>query len=275
MEEMLIKTPYGDLSVRDTKADREPILLIHGNTSCKEIFRHQFDSPLADRFRLIAFDLPGHGASSNAPDPDLAYNLSGYAGAAIEVLEKLHLSQPLIYGWSLGGHIALDMLSRRSDISGIMISGTPPIPANMEGAGQGFMPTPLFQLTGKGDLTPAEAETYARGTVGPSAEFAPFMLDAAIRTHGQARAMFAADFLSGRHDDQRAIVQSSKVPLAVVNGADDVFINHAYFDSVAFANLWEGKVHALAGIGHAPFWEAPLAFNTLLDRFASKIFHRS
>ena len=49
--------------------------------------------------------------------------------------------------------------------------------------------------------------------------------------------------------DQRLIVESSPVPLAVVNGDTDRFVNLDYFDTVAYANLWESRCHRLNGLG--------------------------
>lgn len=42
------------------------VLLIHGNSSCKEVFRNQRDGDLGRRYRMIAVDLPCHGASEDA-----------------------------------------------------------------------------------------------------------------------------------------------------------------------------------------------------------------
>ena len=71
--------------------------------------------------------------------------------------------------------------------------------------------------------------------------------------------------------DQRLIVESSHAPLAVVNGAADRIVNLDYFDTVAYANLWEGRCHRLSGPGHAPFWEAPGDFNPVLERFLQDV----
>ncbi|MBC1221080.1 alpha/beta hydrolase [Nostoc sp. UCD121] len=62
-------------------------------------------------------------------------------------------------------------------------------------------------------------------------------------------------------------MESSLVPLAVVNGGADRLVNLDYFDTVAYANLWEGRCHRLSGLGHAPFWEAQEEFTPLLERF--------
>jgi len=51
----------------------------------------QLLSSLTSNHRLIAFDLPGIGESSDAPDPERTYTLQGSADAAIE-LDKNVLS---------------------------------------------------------------------------------------------------------------------------------------------------------------------------------------
>ena len=71
--------------------------------------------------------------------------------------------------------------------------------------------------------------------------------------------------------DQQLIVESSPVPLAVVNGGADRLVNLDYFGTVAYANLWEGRCHRLSGPGYAPFWEAPGDFNPVLERFLQDV----
>ncbi|WP_323853773.1 alpha/beta hydrolase, partial [Xenorhabdus koppenhoeferi] len=53
--------------------------------------------------------------------------MSGYALTVIEVLEKLAINSVVVFGWSLGGHIGLEMLALFPKMIGLMICGTPPI----------------------------------------------------------------------------------------------------------------------------------------------------
>jgi pimeloyl-ACP methyl ester carboxylesterase len=261
-----LTTPFADIAVLESAGAGPAVLMLHGNSSCKEIFARQFDSPLAGRFRLIAIDLPGHGASSNARDPATGYVLSVYAACVVDVLEQLGVTRAAVLGWSLGGHIALDLISR---FTGVMISGTPPVPGSPEGAVLGFQQNEHMALSSTRAWSDADAEAYARTTAGPNAPFEPFMLAAARRTHDVAREIFFADALSGKVD-QRRTAETARTPLAIVNGADDAFLNAGYFDTLRYANLWDGKVHRLPGVGHAPFWEAPALFNPLLERFVEE-----
>jgi pimeloyl-ACP methyl ester carboxylesterase len=64
-----IDTPNGALAVHESAGQGPPVVLIHGNSSSSRVFSRQLDGPLGQRFRLIAVDLPGHGASDDAKDP--------------------------------------------------------------------------------------------------------------------------------------------------------------------------------------------------------------
>src|SRR4051812_21852628 len=90
-----------------SRGSRTPILLIHGNSSCKEIFSHQIRF-LAERgHRVIAPDLPGHGESADARAPRTTYSFPGYARVLRRLMDQLEVSEFHILGWSLGGHIGL------------------------------------------------------------------------------------------------------------------------------------------------------------------------
>jgi pimeloyl-ACP methyl ester carboxylesterase len=73
--------------------------MIHGNSFCRGVFRHQLQSPLTANHRLIAFDLLGHGESSNAPDPERTYTVEGLADAAVELLGKRGIANAIVLGW--------------------------------------------------------------------------------------------------------------------------------------------------------------------------------
>ena len=108
-----LDTPHGLISVNDTglKNDAPALLLLHGNSSSSKIFRHMLDSPtLTNQYRVIAFDYPSHGASSNALNLERDYTQRGYAELAVHILKHLRVDSVVVMGWSLGGHVALEMV---------------------------------------------------------------------------------------------------------------------------------------------------------------------
>ena len=69
MKTQKIDAPNGAIAVHESAGQGPPVVLIHGNSSSSSVFSRQLDGPLGRCFRLIAVDLPGHGASDDAKDP--------------------------------------------------------------------------------------------------------------------------------------------------------------------------------------------------------------
>lgn len=265
-----VQARSGRISVLDSQGRGPAVLFIHGNSACKEIFKRQFESPLLRNFRLIAIDLPGHGKSDNASDPKTTYSLPGYSDVWMDVLSLIGVKQASIVGWSLGGHIALDMLKRWPGTQGILITGSPPIPLTPEGFKQGFLPFPCLSLMSQEKFNTEEAERFVAQS-GISSEEAPFLIESTLRTHGLARSCLISSMQEGRGDNQKETVETATKPVAVVCGESDAGINNNYIQNdVNFNNLWDGRVHVLKG-GHGVFWESSEEFNAILLRFLENV----
>lgn len=265
-----IETTHGVLAVEETGQGTTPVLLIHGNSTCRGVFRNQIEGPLAEKYRFITFDLPGHGESEDAPDPQRSYTRPGLADAAIELLVKLDVRDVVVLGWSLGGHIAIEMIPRLSGMRGVMICGAPPVRSGQ--FSEGFGKLPQLGGTGRQILSEAETQSFVEEIVGKPAE--PFLCEAVRRADGRFRKRLFEAARAGEGVDQRLIVETSPVPVAVVNGGADRVVNLDYFDRVKYSNLWEGRCYRMGLLGHAPFWESPKAFDLILERFLQNvIFH--
>ena len=85
-----------------------PIVFIHGFSQCWLAWSRQLHSDLADRYRLVAMDLRGHGLSEKPRD--------GYADSRLwaddidAVIQALKLDRPVLCGWSYGPLVMLDYL---------------------------------------------------------------------------------------------------------------------------------------------------------------------
>jgi pimeloyl-ACP methyl ester carboxylesterase len=183
MTERLLETSHGNICLKESSGKDLPVLMIHGNSSCNAVFRNQFESGIGESFRLIAPDLPGHGKSENARDPERSYSMPGYADCMSEVLSLLGVSRAAVFGWSLGGHIGLEMISRYPGLAGLMITGTPPVVA--ADAWKGFRASPHMNLAGKEHFTEEDIDNYARHTCGEP--YDPALRAAVARTDGRAR----------------------------------------------------------------------------------------
>lgn len=267
MKHHQIGTSHCAIAVSDSEGPAPAVLMIHGNSSCKEVFRNQLQGEVGRSYRCIAMDLPGHGGSADADDPKRSYTMPGYADAALELMTVLGIERYAVLGWSLGGHVGIEMIARSDAVAGLMISGSPPVSKDPESLGQGFLPSEHMHLAGQNVFSDAEAEAYAHATCGINAPFEPFLLDAVKRTDGRAREIMFAAFGAGEGVDQAEIAATNATALAIVNGADEPFVNNAFVTAQSYANLWDDKVYLLDNAGHAPFWEAPDRFDPLLLRF--------
>lgn len=266
-----LDTEFGAISVLDSGGSGRPLLLVHGNSACKEVFDAQFAAPELASFRLIAPDLPGHGASSDAPDPAAAYTFAGYAAMLEAVLASLGVENPVVFGWSLGGHAALELVGRaRTPVAGVMISGTPPVTPTLECLMQAFNIDPAAEnLTAKRDFTEGDAMAYALHTGAVGGVVDPHLLAMVRRTDGRAREIMFGSVATGAPLDERRIVREMTIPLAVANGAEDPFLRAEYFATLEAPTLWSEGMLRIEGAGHAPFRQTPGAFNPRLAAFAA------
>ncbi|MCW5714602.1 MAG: alpha/beta hydrolase [Bauldia sp.] len=242
-----------------------PVVLIHGNSCSKDVFSAQLESAAGDAYRMIAFDLPGHGESSDPTDPQRTYSMNGLADMTMEVLQALGVDRAVVYGWSLGGHIALELVPRFPGLIGFMLTATPPVHPTPESLMGGYRPHPMVPLIGQENLSDAELAMFAETVFGPAINDT---LRAAVRrADGRARRMVLETAFDGRSSDQRAIAENAGVPIALVNGENDPIINVDYIGSLNYATLWEKHCFVLRGEGHAPFLTNPKLFNPIFERF--------
>ena len=193
------------------------------------------------------------------------YGIPGYAAATIELLEALNIRSAVAYGWSLGGYVALELIPRFPGLIGAMISGAPPVSPSAESIQAAYKPNPQVALFGKPEFTADDVAIFTAATYGAAAN--PTLQQAARRADGRARATMFAGLFAGQFADQRKIVETSPIPIAVVDGADDAFVNTDYVANLRFADLWDRHYYLLRGVGHVPFLQAPDLFEPILLRF--------
>ena len=92
------------------KADGPAILFIHGWSQNHLCWRKQYESDLADTFRLVAFDLRGHGMSDAPEAPEHYTQPQPWADDIAAIIDQLDLRHPILVGWSYAGFIICDYL---------------------------------------------------------------------------------------------------------------------------------------------------------------------
>ncbi len=263
-----INTRHGRIRVSDTEGSGLPLLLLHGSSTSRKVFERQCRPRLLEKTRILAIDLPGHGESDDAHDPEVTYTLPGLVDAIEEVLEKLRIGSLAVFGWSLGGNLAIEMLARAKMVEGVLISGTPPVAPGLIGLLRGFHASFDLMLASKPQWSERDIERYEANCFGHSAT--PDLRNCLARADGQFRSVFSHSLMRGDGFNQRRAVLDADVPVFIVNGADDPFVRHSY---VAGFEKTEHQrpVVQIEGAGHAAFREKPEPFNAVLEQFVDTV----
>lgn len=118
-----IKLTDSDLSLFTFSAEEKEnstLLLIHGLGDEADTWRHVF-LPLAEKYHVIALDLPGFGRSDK---PNLKYTPPFMMDSVIKLMNTLRIQKTILMGSSLGGilshQIAIDHPDR---VEGLILIG--------------------------------------------------------------------------------------------------------------------------------------------------------
>jgi pimeloyl-ACP methyl ester carboxylesterase len=249
---------------------RTPVLLVHGNSSCKEIFKNQIDTLCKRGHTILVPDLPGHGESANSKTPRSTYNFPGYVDILTDLLDRCEIDRCHVVGWSLGGHIGLELWHRNPRIASLTISGTPPVKLNPKGVSRGFLPSSVMDLAGTRVFDQHDVVAYGTAMLGHRLDRRTRLARMIARTDGRARFWMLKNGLAGCGIDEVKAVRSCRRPLAIIQGRSDPFVNIDYLHELTYKNLWLNRP-VLIDAGHAPHWERPGIFNRYLFSFLQEV----
>jgi non-heme chloroperoxidase len=258
------------LAVTDTgpESGAQPILFMHGLSQSRMLWARQFDSFLADRYRLVAFDLRGHGDSEK---PREGYReREPWAEDVAAVIDQLELERPLVVAWSYAGLVLCDYLSVHGDgaLGGIVLIGAASR-VGVPGALEDVLPDALPEgFTSEADEEAIAAVVAFTRTLTfyplPASQFA-WVVGLSAFTPGRVRAA-----LLDRELENDRYLEAIGVPTLVLHGGGDIQISPSAGRRVA--GLIPGASHIeYASTGHAPFWEQAARTNSDLAKFADSI----
>jgi non-heme chloroperoxidase len=123
----VVKSPDGvDIAVQESGDPAgPPIVFIHGLLGSHLNWEGQLNSPELSRYRLITFDLRGHGLSGKPQDAQAYRDGRRWAGDLHAVLEATKAENPVLVGWSLGGAVITNYAAAYGDeeVGGLVYVG--------------------------------------------------------------------------------------------------------------------------------------------------------
>jgi pimeloyl-ACP methyl ester carboxylesterase len=246
-----------------------PVVFLHGFSQCRLAWDRQLRSDLGRELRLVAVDLRGHGLSDKPRD---AYGDSELWAADVHaVITSLELDQPILCGWSYGGVVIGDYLTRHGEaaVGGVALVGAvsrlgePALPF----LGPGFLATlpGLFS-------TDLEASTDALQTfigLTTSTDQAPEDLYLALG-YNLVVAPHVRQAMLSRTLTHDGLLEGLTTPVLVAHGSEDEIVLPAMAEHHVRL-IPHAKTSWYQGIGHSLFLEAPDQFNADLRAFASSL----
>jgi non-heme chloroperoxidase len=252
--------------------DARAILFIHGWSQSHLCWQRQVESPLRDEFRLVAFDLRGHGMS-DAPLQSHHYTHAGlWAYDLAAIIEELELARPVLVGWSYGAFVICDYIRAygQDRIGAIdFVGGAVKLGEAAFGTliGPGFLEH--FANAISEDL-PTNIHGM-RGLVGafsaapiPAAD-TETLLAASMTVPNRIRAALAA-----REIDCDDVLAGLDVPLLVTHGQSDTIVLPAMAEHI-LAVCPTAEASWYEHVAHVPHLEDPARFNRELAALASRV----
>jgi non-heme chloroperoxidase len=260
-----VKTPDGlTISAQEWGNPAGPeILFIHGFSQSHLSWMRQVDSELAKEFRIVTYDLRGHGNSDKPLDPARYRDSKAWGDEVQAVIDSAGLKRPVLVGWSYAGRVISDYVATHGagQLAGINFVDAP-IKVDPALIGDNLKNLPLMASE---DLVTniSATRTFLHGCFSkqPGADDYETMLAFNMMVLPKVRAG-----LSGRPLDATEIMSKLKLPVLVTHGAED---RNAKLGAGQYtASVIPGaKLSVYEGIGHSPFYEDAPRFNSELTAF--------
>jgi non-heme chloroperoxidase len=241
------------------------LVLIHGFAQCHLCFAPQVRSKLAQDFRIVAFDMRGHGASDKPDTPSAYQGRDVWAKDIAAVLDYAKLDRPVLAGWSMGGRVIRQYLMNFGDarLAGINFVGSLVI-ESPEHRG-----STAVQRQSNGDSLGERLETaiaFLDACYGIKPKEAEFRLALAYNMLIPDPVRLAIRGWATDPAETLAALKKVKVPVLVTQGRKDVVVRPAAAEATAAA-IPGARISWYDECGHSPFSEAAPRFNAELEAF--------
>jgi non-heme chloroperoxidase len=254
------------------KADGPPILFVHGWSQNHLCWAKQYESALADEFRLVAFDLRGHGMSEAPLEAEHYADGGLWADDVAAILDALRLERPVLVGWSYGAFVICDYVRAHGQERVAAIDFVEGV-SKLGQAAFGTLIGPGF-LDHFADATADDLPTNISAMRSfvkvcasrplPAEEFET-ALCWNIVVPAQVRASLGARELD--YDD---VLRALDVPLLVTQGREDTVVLPAMAEHF-LATCPTAEASWYDGIAHLPHLQEPERFNRELAELTRRV----
>ncbi|OWJ66956.1 alpha/beta fold hydrolase [Inquilinus limosus] len=264
-----VRSADGTMLAGEAQGDpRAPeILFIHGLRQSRLSWDRQFADPALAGFRLVRFDLRGHGDSDKPDSPDAYADADRWADDVAAVIAGAGLRRPVLVGWSLGGFVAGAYLRK---YGGAQIAGI-----NLVDAVTKLSPDLLTPLAGDFARTAISRDLAERTAA--TAEFlaacfhqppAGVELQRMLVVNGMTARAVNEGFVKTATPDLEPVFRAYAGPVLLTHGAHDRLVRLAMSERIKALHP-DSRLSVYAESGHSPFYEEPARFGRELAAFTT------
>lgn len=242
----------------------QSIVFIHGLLGSHLSWDAQIKSPRLGGYRIITYDMRGHGLSDKPAGSEAYRDGMHWADDLSAVIKASHADRPILVGWSLGAAVISNYLAKFGDdrISGaVYVDGVTELKPDQlvdhsavyNGMASSDLKTHLDAVRAFLDLcfnTRPDTPTFER-----------LLSNASMASWEMTRTVpsMTINFVDG--------MKNTHVPMLFIYGAQDALVQTGPAMSRAMDLNPNIETKLYAHSGHAPFIEEPDRFNRDLSQF--------
>lgn len=270
-----LDTPDGGVIHAVERGRGRPLVLLHGITLRHDVWAPQLHQ-LADRFRVIAVDLRGHGESTAGRD---GFGLPRLADDLATLLVGLDLREAVVVGHSMGGMTAMQFCGQHPDVLAERVAGLvfvatrahQVVPPGLDRGARAIVAQGQGIVEGGGAL-PARTlvtERVARLAFGdrPHPRAVQLVAEMGASIVPEALVPSVAGLIE---HDARVALRATSTPALVVVGTRDLLTPVPAGRHLAHL-LPDAELVVLPKAGHQLMQERPFELAELLDAFVARI----
>lgn len=260
------------------------LVLLHGAGGNLRDFTFDFVDRVKDRYRVIAFDRPGHGWTEQtdpAFDRALARSADGPEAQAAflqAAAREVGVTRPIVLGQSFGGAVAMAWALNHDPAAVVMVSGVShPWPGTLSWSYRlggsvvgGVLALPLVAAFPPESYVDASLERiFAPNRVpeGYSRHFGPALT---LRLESLRANMRQVNSLRPHVVRMAEAYPDLSLPIEIVHGEDDRVVPPEIHAIPMSQRVESARYQPLAGVGHMPHHGAPEAVIDAIDRAAAR-----
>ena len=249
-------------------AEKPPLVLLHGIARVAHSFDH-LAPHFADRFRVIAIDMRGHGDS--AWDPQGSYMVEDYTKDIAAIVRELKLKDMVLWGNSTGGRVVQMIAGQMPElVRAVIVEDVgPERPREVSNRRADRM---AKEADGWATFDDLYAQAQKENPRTPEAILKPFVQHASKR-RDDGRIVWKRDpaILNGFVPTELwATVKKIRAPLIyVLGGASNIVPPQTQMD--IRQELRQSEIVMMPGLGHYPSDEKPAEFIAIVERFLAAL----